>query len=66
LTPPILAASVNAAVASPSTRFAPKPSWLKVRAPGGAKYGELKETLRALDLHTVCEEAACPNINKKK
>jgi lipoic acid synthetase len=64
LTPPILAASVNAAVASPSTRFAPKPSWLKVRAPGGAKYGELKETLRALDLHTVCEEAACPNIGE--
>jgi lipoyl synthase len=52
------------AVASPSTRFAPKPSWLKVRAPGGSKYAELKETLRAFDLHTVCEEAACPNIGE--
>jgi len=51
-------------VATPSTRFAPKPSWLKVRAPGGAKYAELKETLRALDLHTVCEEASCPNIGE--
>ncbi len=51
-------------MASPSTRFAPKPSWLKVRAPGGAKYAELKETLRSLDLHTVCEEAACPNIGE--
>jgi lipoic acid synthetase len=64
LTRPIDAASVNLAVVSPSTRFAPKPSWLKVRAPGGAKYAELKETLRALDLHTVCEEAACPNIGE--
>jgi lipoic acid synthetase len=35
-----------------------------VRAPGGTKYAELKETLRALDLHTVCEEAACPNIGE--
>jgi lipoic acid synthetase len=48
---------------SPS-RFAPKPPWLKVRAPGGESYGHLKETLRALDLHTVCEEARCPNVGE--
>lgn len=43
-------------------RFAPKPAWLKVRAPGGDAYTELKATLRKLDLHTVCEEARCPNV----
>jgi lipoic acid synthetase len=45
-------------------RFAPKPEWLKVRAPGGASYTNLKETLRELDLHTVCEEARCPNVGE--
>jgi lipoic acid synthetase len=45
-------------------RFAPKPPWLKVRAPGGASYTELKDTFRALDLHTVCEEARCPNVGE--
>jgi lipoic acid synthetase len=47
-----------------SPRFAPKPPWLKVRAPGGENYNRLKETLRGLDLHTVCEEARCPNIGE--
>jgi lipoic acid synthetase len=41
-----------------------KPSWLKVRAPGGAEYRRLKQTLRRLDLHTVCEEARCPNVGE--
>jgi lipoic acid synthetase len=45
-------------------RFAPKPSWLKVRAPGGETYARLKTTLRKLDLHTVCEEARCPNVGE--
>jgi lipoyl synthase len=45
-------------------RFAPKPPWLKVRAPGGDRYRELKETFRSLDLHTVCEEARCPNVGE--
>ncbi len=45
-------------------RYAPKPSWLKVRAPGGETYGRLKTTLRKLDLHTVCEEARCPNAGE--
>ncbi len=49
---------------SVTSRFAPKPSWLKVRAPGGATYNGLKETFRALDLHTVCEEARCPNVGE--
>ncbi|PYN94032.1 MAG: lipoyl synthase [Candidatus Rokuibacteriota bacterium] len=41
-----------------------KPPWLKVRAPGGPRYMELKRLLRGLDLHTVCEEAHCPNIGE--
>lgn len=49
---------------TPPARFQPKPPWLKVRAPGGESYGRLKETLRALDLHTVCEEARCPNVGE--
>ncbi len=39
-----------------------RPDWLKVRLPGGPRYAALKATLRDLDLHTVCEEARCPNI----
>ena len=47
-----------------TSRFAPKPSWLKVRAPGGPTYTHLKDTFRTLDLHTVCEEARCPNVGE--
>ncbi|HEY3497155.1 MAG TPA: lipoyl synthase [Polyangiaceae bacterium] len=42
----------------------PKPAWLKVRAPGGENYARLKQTLRKLDLYTVCEEARCPNVGE--
>ena len=41
-----------------------KPTWLKVRAPGGERYARLKQTLRSLDLYTVCEEARCPNVGE--
>eukprot|EP00245_Coleochaete_scutata_P003283 TRINITY_DN14797_c0_g2_i1.p1 TRINITY_DN14797_c0_g2~~TRINITY_DN14797_c0_g2_i1.p1 ORF type:complete len:398 (-),score=70.43 TRINITY_DN14797_c0_g2_i1:375-1568(-) len=41
-----------------------KPSWLRQRAPQGERYEELKESLRSLELHTVCEEAQCPNIGE--
>lgn len=41
-----------------------KPDWLKVRAPGGERYAKLKQTLRELDLYTVCEEARCPNVGE--
>jgi len=43
---------------------APKPEWLKVRAPGSPSYLRLKELMRGLNLHTVCEEARCPNIGE--
>ncbi|HET6577439.1 MAG TPA: lipoyl synthase, partial [Gemmatimonadales bacterium] len=41
-----------------------KPSWLKVKAPGGPNYTHLKSLMRELGLHTVCEEARCPNIGE--
>jgi lipoic acid synthetase len=42
----------------------PKPAWLKVRAPGSENYLRLKELMRGKKLHTVCEEAHCPNIGE--
>ena len=41
-----------------------KPPWLKVRAPGGPNYIRLKHLMRELNLHTVCEEAHCPNVGE--
>jgi lipoyl synthase len=41
-----------------------KPPWLKVPAPGGPKYRELSRLIEAENLHTVCQEAACPNIGE--
>ncbi len=46
------------------TERLPKPEWLKVRAPGSANYVKLKGMMRELGLHTVCEEAHCPNIGE--
>lgn len=43
---------------------APKPDWLKVRAPGSPTYLRLKGLMREQGLHTVCEEAHCPNIGE--
>jgi len=42
----------------------PKPDWLRVRAPGSANYLRLRGLMRELQLHTVCEEAQCPNIGE--
>ena len=41
-----------------------KPEWLKVRSPGGPNYLRLKKLMRGLNLHSVCEEAGCPNIGE--
>jgi len=41
-----------------------RPEWLKVRAPQGETYDELKRLMRVKTLHTVCEEALCPNIGE--
>jgi lipoyl synthase len=42
----------------------PRPEWIKARAPLGAGYERLRALMRDLDLHTVCEEARCPNVGE--
>ena len=46
---------------NPSPR---KPPWIRVKAPGSPEYHATRRLMRELDLHTVCEEAACPNIGE--
>ncbi|WP_049929201.1 lipoyl synthase [Halopiger goleimassiliensis] len=41
-----------------------KPDWLKHRPPSGREFADIRETLREHDLHTVCEEANCPNLGE--
>jgi lipoic acid synthetase len=54
---PILESPVQTTVARSA-----RPEWLKVKIPVGEKYSELKHLMRDQGLHTVCEEARCPNI----
>ncbi len=64
---PVLTGAAGAAPVSPAVIpfVAPrKPGWLKVKAPGGPAYVTLKGLMRELGLHTVCEEARCPNIGE--
>ena len=46
------------------TRRPRKPPWLKVRLPAGERFGETRQLLRQHGLHSVCEEARCPNIGE--
>jgi lipoic acid synthetase len=48
----------------PDTAIARKPDWIRVKAPGSREYQETKAIVRAHGLHTVCEEAGCPNIGE--
>jgi lipoic acid synthetase len=41
-----------------------RPPWLRVRAPSGETYSDLKRLMRSKSLHTICEEARCPNIGE--
>ena len=41
-----------------------KPDWIRAKAPSTATFGEVKRALRENNLHTVCEEASCPNIGE--
>jgi len=41
-----------------------KPSWIKAKIPAGSNYTRLKNLMRSLNLHTVCEEAQCPNVGE--
>ena len=43
---------------------APKPPWLRVKAPTSLEYQQTRKLMRDVNLHTVCEEAACPNIGE--
>lgn len=47
-----------------TTAAPPRPPWIKGRAPMGPRYEGLKTLVRRLDLHTVCEEAHCPNLGE--
>ncbi|WP_310895122.1 lipoyl synthase [Haloarcula terrestris] len=52
---------------TPNTRVmsrSRKPDWLKTRPPSGERFTDIKQTLRDRDLHTVCEEANCPNLGE--
>src|SRR3974377_1841013 len=48
----------------PDSAKAPKPDWIRVKAPVSAGYFETQRLMRANGLHTVCEEAGCPNIGE--
>lgn len=48
----------------PDTPLLRKPDWIRVRAPGGGDYAETLAIVRENKLHTVCEEAACPNLGE--
>lgn len=49
---------------TPLPGFRGKPPWIKARIPGGENYSRLRGLVRELGLHTVCEEARCPNIGE--
>lgn len=48
----------------PSELIQRRPDWLKVRAPGGESFARIRTMMRSKKLHTVCEEAHCPNIGE--
>jgi lipoic acid synthetase len=48
----------------PDSAASRKPDWIRVKAPGSREYQETKAIVRAHGLHTVCEEAGCPNIGE--
>jgi lipoic acid synthetase len=58
---PIVAVTQGVGVNTPGDR---KPPWLKVRLAAGPNVTELRDIMRGLDLHTVCEEAMCPNLGE--
>ena len=60
LTRSMTASTGGGTIAAPAR----KPSWLTVRPPGGPNYAQIKTMMRELELHTVCEEAHCPNVGE--
>ncbi len=49
---------------TPTPRPQRRPEWIRVQAPNGETYSQLQELMRRKELHTVCEEAACPNMGE--
>ncbi|HEY3874623.1 MAG TPA: lipoyl synthase, partial [Candidatus Kapabacteria bacterium] len=49
-------------IAEPRAPREPRPEWLKVKIPTGETFHHLKQLMRSKSLHTVCEEARCPNM----
>ncbi len=49
---------------TPTERPKRRPPWLTIRAPTGETYRELKRLMRSKSLHTICEEARCPNMGE--
>ena len=50
----------------PDTPVLRKPDWIRVKAPMGETFNETRKLMRELNLNTVCEEAACPNMGEVK
>lgn len=48
----------------PATRVPHKPQWIRAKSPGTPQVARLKKILREMNLHTVCEEASCPNLGE--
>ena len=48
----------------PQTEMLRKPDWIRVKSPSSSRFHEIKDILRSQKLHTVCEEASCPNIGE--
>jgi len=48
----------------PDNLSPPRPDWIRVKAPNSPQYEETRQVMRGLKLHTVCEEASCPNIGE--
>src|SRR5499427_8886771 len=64
-TPPGVAAPRHPEkVGKPDNPIPRKPAWIRVKAPVSAEYHATRKLMRDLSLHTVCEEAACPNIGE--
>jgi len=62
--PPLVQITPRTARPSLERPFERKPAWLKVQAPGGSGYTDVRRLLTELKLHTVCEEARCPNVGE--
>ena len=62
---PLTPTNTPSAKPTPSTSVRPRrPEWLKARAPTGEDYHDVVRLMREQNLHTVCEEARCPNIGE--